>query len=141
MSYRLITRANFIVTSAEGTKSERIVEVRAYPAPKRDAAGLITVDGADVEFRRTGGKGRGTVDARYAYAVVKDASGFWPITEAEATALIGGRAFLDSIQAEQPKAEVEAAPEAPKAEAPKGEKAKRRGKADSETAHIQAATA
>lgn len=131
MSYRLITRANFVVTSADGTKSERIVEVRAYPAPKRDAAGLITVDGADVEFRRTGGKGRGTVDARYAYAAVKGASGFWPITEAEATALIGGRASLDSIQAEQPKAEPEqAAPEAPKAETPKGEKAKRRGKAE-----------
>lgn len=118
MSYRLITKAVLTITGATGATSEREVECRLYPAPKRDAAGLIHVDGADVSYRRTGGKGRGTADHRYMYATVKGASCFWAITEAEATALVGGIAKLTSV-VEQPKPEAPTEPVAPAApEAP-----------------------
>jgi hypothetical protein len=134
MSYRLITNAKFTVTSAAGAVTERNVEVRLYPAPKRDASGLITVDGVETQYKRTGGKGRGTADNRYAYATVKAQSGFWAITESEAAAMVGGRVALDSIAAEvAPVAAEEAAEPAAAAETPAAEPAaeviptKRRG--------------
>lgn len=112
MSYRIITKASLIITNAAGVKTEREVAARAYPAPKRDAAGSITIDGVSATYKRTGGKGRGTSDNRYMYAQVKQTSAFWPITEAEAAALVGGVATLTSVAepvaaapAEQPKAE------------------------------------
>jgi hypothetical protein len=85
--------------SATGVESSRDVEVRAYPAPKRDAAGSITIDGEASTYKRTGGKGRGTVDNRYAYATVKGTPGYFAITEPEAAALVGGVATLTSIVA------------------------------------------
>lgn len=129
MSYRLITKAVFAVTSSAGIKTERTVEARLYVSPKRDASGEIQIDGQWVPYKRTGGKGRGTADQRYMYATVKGQSAFWPITEAEASALIGGTCSLTSV-VEQAAAE----PEAPKAEAapaakPEGQKAKRVAKA------------
>ena len=105
MSYRLITKALLTITSADGVKSERIVECRLYPVPKRDAAGTITIDGKSESFKRTGGKGRGTTDNRYMYATVKGQAAFWAITEPEATALAGGTATLTSVE--------QAAPDAP----------------------------
>jgi len=132
MSYRLITKAIFSVTDAQGKASERQVECRLYPAPKREASGTISVDGVDVQYRRTGGKGRGTVSNAYAYATVKGESAFWLITEAEAAALIGGKATIKSVAAEEVKAP-EAKPEAAEQakEEPKAEvkKAARRIKA------------
>lgn len=127
MSYRLITNATLTIVSTTGDKSEREVQVRAYPSPKRDATGAITIDGAESTFKRTGGKGRGTADNRYMYAVVKGESAFWPITEAEATAAVGGKVTLTSIAKAEP-----AKPEAPKAEpakAPEAPKAERKNKA------------
>lgn len=129
MSYRLISLANFVVTSADGNTTERQVEVRLYPAPKRDAQGVITVDGVEAQYKRTGGKGRGTADNRYAYAPVKGASGFWAITEAEAAAMVGGKVALTCIEkaAETPApATTEAAAEQAPAAA-EGKKAERRG--------------
>lgn len=98
MSYRLITKATLAIKSADGKTMEREVECRAYPAPKRDNAGLITIDGNEVGFKRTGGKGRGTQDHRYMYATVKGVSAFWPITEAEATAAVGGQVKMTSLE-------------------------------------------
>ena len=142
MSYRLITNANFVITSADGTTSERVVEVRLYPAPKRDAQGVITVDGEQVQFKRTGGKGRGTADNRYAYAPVKGQSGFWAITEAEAAAMIGGTITLTSVEAKaETPAATEAAPAAAEpAKEPEGKKAARRGKAKAEEAKAEETT-
>lgn len=131
MSYKLITKALFTVTNAAGVKTEREVQVRAYPAPKRDASGSITIDGADGSYKRTGGKGRGTVDNRYMYAVIKGQPAFWPITEAEATALAGGVATLASIAAPvapAPAAAAPVAPEAPAAPVADAPKAARRGR-------------
>ena len=102
MSYRLISLAAFSVVSASGLALSRVVSVRAYPSPKRDPAGLIEVDGVSVAYKRTGGKGRGTIDQRYAYATVKGTSGFWPITESEASALVGGTATLACVAADAP---------------------------------------
>ena len=102
MSYRLISLAAFSVVSASGLALSRVVSVRAYPSPKRDPAGLIEVDGVSVAYKRTGGKGRGTIDQRYAYATVKGTSGFWPITESEAATLVGGTATLACVAADAP---------------------------------------
>jgi hypothetical protein len=128
MSYRLITKAVFTITNSAGATTEREVEVRAYPAPKREAAGQIDVDGTSVAYKRTGGKGRGAIDTRYVYATVKGESAYWAITEAEATALIGGQAKIKAIAkpVEQPKPA-----EAPKVELPDAptNKAQRREKA------------
>lgn len=97
MSYRLITKANMTIKSADGKTTERQVECRQYAAPKRDNAGMIDIDGNSVGFKRTGGKGRGTADHRYMYAPIKGVSAFWSITEAEATALVGGTVKLTSV--------------------------------------------
>jgi len=102
MSYRLITRAVLIIVAATGDQSTREVEVRAYPAPKRDAAGAITVDGRSESYKRTGGKGRGTADRRYAYATVKGESAYFEITEREAQAMVGGTVTLASIAVAAP---------------------------------------
>lgn len=138
MSYRLITNATFAVTSASGEKTERNVEVRLYPAPKRDASGLITVDGSEVSYKRTGGRGRGTTDNRYVYATVKALSGFFLITEAESSALVGGKAELNSLPtgAEATAKEVEPAKaeEVAKAEEAAPETAKGADEAASEEA-------
>lgn len=100
MSYKLITKATLTIVDKDGKKTEREVEVRSYPAPKRDPQGAITVDGEEVHFKKTSGRGRGADDNRYMYATVKNQSGFWPITEADALALAGGgRVSLKSIEA------------------------------------------
>jgi len=128
MSYRLITIAKFTVTSATGVTTEREVQVRAYPSPKRDAAGAITVDGDSTTFKRTGGKGRGTADNRYMYATVKSESAFWAITEAEATGAVGGQIALTSVvKVAEPVAEPVA--EAQEAPIPSLTKAERRAAA------------
>lgn len=113
MSYKLITKAVLTITNAAGEIMTREVQCRSYPAPKRDASGSITIDGADSSYKRTGGKGRGTVDSRYMYATVKGVQCFWAITEAEATAAVGGTVALVSVVAESAKT-----PEAKPAEAP-----------------------
>lgn len=97
MSYRLITKATFTVTSADGKTTEREVAVRAYPAPKRDAAGSININGVDAPYKRTGGKGRGAIDRLYAYATIQEQSAYWDLTEAEATAMKGGVSKLVTI--------------------------------------------
>lgn len=100
MSYRLITKATLAITNAAGVESPpRVVEVRAYPSPKRDAAGMLTVDGAQVSYKRTGGKGRGTADRRYAYFPMGTESAYIEITEAEATAFVGGQVALTKVVA------------------------------------------
>lgn len=116
MSYRLITRATLTIVAATGDQSTREVDVRAYPAPKRDAAGAITVDGQATTYRRTGGKGRGTQDRRYAYFPHGPAatSAYIEITEAEAAAMIGGTITITSITA--PAAPTPVATPAPAAE-------------------------
>lgn len=99
MSYRLITRATLTIVAATGVTTTRELDVRAYPAPKRDAAGAITVDGNATVYRRTGGKGRGTMDRRYAYFTHGAAatSAYIEITEQEATAMIGGTITVTSL--------------------------------------------
>jgi hypothetical protein len=123
MSYRLITKALFSIADTNGKTTSREVEVRAYAAPKRDAVGQVTINGDFQPYKRTGGKGRGTADRRYMYFPFKHGdkveSAYIEITEAEATALAGGVAKLDTIVAkveqptEQPKTE---ATEQPKVE-------------------------
>lgn len=102
MSYRLITRATLTIVAATGVTTTRDLEVRAYPAPKRDAAGAITVDGQACSYKRTGGKGRGTADRRYVYAPVKGESAYFEITEQEAAAMIGGTVTLATIAVQAP---------------------------------------
>ena len=116
MSYRLITRATLTIVAASGATTTRELDIRAYPAPKREAAGAIVVDGNATVYRRTGGKGRGTIDRRYAYFPYGAAavSTYIEITEAEAAAMIGGTISVTSIAAPVA-APVAAAPEAPKA--------------------------
>lgn len=97
MSYRLITKATLTIIAADGTTHERVTEVRAYPSPKRDASGAITVDGASTAYKRTGGKGRGTADNRYMYFPLGKESAYTAITESEAAALIGGTVTVTSI--------------------------------------------
>lgn len=128
MSYRLITKAVLAITNAAGETTTREVQCRAYPAPKRDDAGSITIDGNPVGYKRTGGKGRGTTDNRYMYATVKGTMCFWAITEPEATALAGGTAVLTTVAA--PAEDAKPAAEQPAAEPVVAEapKAQRRGK-------------
>lgn len=102
MSYRLVATMLFSVTSNEGNTTERAVQLRAYPLPKRDAAGLIAMPGADMPYYRTGGKGRGTVDNRYAYSTYNDTTVFWAVTEGEASAMASGRCAIKAIPTEQP---------------------------------------
>lgn len=114
MSYKLITKAILSITGSDGKKHATNVDVRAYASPKRDEAGKITIDGKQVPFKRTGGKGRGTQDNRYMYATVKGESAFFPITAAQADALNGAKA----VELEFAK-EVAVTPKpAPAAEAP-----------------------
>lgn len=121
MSYRLITKAVLAITNAAGETTSADVEVRAYPAPKRDASGTITVDGKVAQYKRTGGKGRGVSDTRYMYFPMKGESAYCAITEAQATALVGGQVAIDRVVAveptpavvEQPTTPVEPTPEAP----------------------------
>jgi hypothetical protein len=128
MSYRLITRATLTVTNAAGATITRELDVRTYPSPKREAAGMLTLDGASVAYKRTGGKGRGTADRRYAYFPMGTESAYIEITEAEATAFVGGQVTItrvakaaDPALVATPAAPTEApAPTpAPKAAAPK----------------------
>lgn len=102
MSYRLITKAILSIVNATGVKSEREIEVRAYPAPKRDASGAIEVDGVSASYKRTGGKGRGTADNRYMYFPAKGESAYCDITESEAQALVGGTVVVTSVAAPAP---------------------------------------
>lgn len=97
MSYRLITKALFSVVSAIGVESKRELDVRAYPSPKRDDSGGLTIDGNNASYKRTGGKGRGTADRRYAYFPLGGESAYIEITEAEATAMVGGAVTVTSI--------------------------------------------
>ncbi len=113
MSYRLITKATLTIVSAAAQTLTREVEVRAYPAPKRAAVGLINVDGADVSYQRTGGKGRGPADKQYAYFPFGAESAYVELTAAEATALVGGRATIIRVVAPVEQAPVEQAPAAP----------------------------
>jgi hypothetical protein len=110
MTYRLITKAILTITSAAGVKSEREIEIRAFASPKRDAVGALTVDGVSVSYKRTGGKGRGTVDTRYMYFPAKGESAYAAITASEATALVGGTASIAAL--------APVTPVAPPAEAP-----------------------
>jgi len=121
MSYRLITRATLTIVAATGVTTTRELDIRAYPAPKRDAAGAITVDGNATVYRRTGGKGRGTTDRRYAYFAHGPAavSAYIEITEQEAAAMIGGTISVTSIAAPVATAPVATAPVATAPEAPK----------------------
>jgi hypothetical protein len=99
MSYRLITKATLTVLAASGSAiAPRIIEVRAYPSPKRDASGSLTLDGTTVSYKRTGGKGRGTSDHRYVYFPVGTESAYSEITEAEAMAFVGGSVSIASIK-------------------------------------------
>ena len=98
MSYKLISAANFVVISASGVRTERAVEVRVYPAPKREPSAMIDVDGVSVPYKRTGGKGRGSEDNLYLYAMVKGASGFWKVSAAESEALVGGTCSLTCVE-------------------------------------------
>ena len=106
MSYRLITKATLTITSATGTPFARDIEVRAYPSPKRDASGAITVDGVSASYKRTGGKGRGTSDNRYMYFPAKGESAYCAITDDEAMALIGGNVTVVSAAPVAPVAPV-----------------------------------
>ena len=110
MSYRLITKALFTVVSATGIEIKRELDVRAYPSPKRDASGAITVDGNTASYKRTGGKGRGTADRRYAYFPLGTESAYIEITEAEATAMVGGTVTVTSIAKSAPAPEAIAVP-------------------------------
>lgn len=133
MSYRLITRAILSVTSAVGDVINRELDVRAYPSPKRDAAGALTLDGVTVAYKRTGGKGRGTADRRYAYFPMGTESAYIEITEAEATAFVGGQVTITRIVKEAAPAPAATPAEAPAAEqaptpTPEAPKAPRRVK-------------
>lgn len=128
MSYRLITRATLTITPATGEPITRVTEVRAYPSPKRDASGAITVDGKPESYKRTGGKGRGTQDRRYMYFPMRGESAYTEITEAEATALIGGSVTIVAVAAEQP-APAPASEQPAQQPAPEAPKAQRRVKA------------
>lgn len=97
MSYRLITKATLVIESANNERIERVVEIRAYPSPKRDAVGTLSVNGEDVPYKRTGGKGRGTQDRRYMYFPLGAESAYVEITESEANALPGARVAFTSI--------------------------------------------
>lgn len=124
MSYRLITKAILAITNAAGETASAEVEVRAYPSPKRDASGTITVDGNVQQYKRTGGKGRGTADTRYMYFPMKGESAYCAITESQATALVGGQVKIDAIVAAAPApapvepAKTEEQPTEPSTEAP-----------------------
>lgn len=130
MSYRLITRATLTIVAATGVTTTRELDIRAYPAPKRDAAGAITVDGNATVYRRTGGKGRGTMDRRYAYFPHGPAatSAYIEITEQEAAAMIGGTIAVTSIAAPATAASAPAPTELIAPEAPEAPKAPRRVK-------------
>ena len=113
MSYRLIAKFNLTIVSAAAVTTTRVVDVRAYPQPKRDTVGTVEFDGKTVGYRRTGGKGRGTADHRYVYAMLGAESAYWEITEAEGTAMVGGtvtmtrvaHAVVDAPEVAEPAAE------------------------------------
>lgn len=93
MSYRLITKATLVITPATGEAISAIAEVRAYPAPKRPASGNLTVDGTSVDFRRTGGKGRGLLNRQYVYFPLGNESAYIEVTDEQATAITAGAAI------------------------------------------------
>jgi hypothetical protein len=97
MSYRLISKASLYIADSTGATTERIVDVRAYPAPKRAPSGSLIVDGNLVAFQRTGGKGRGTVDRQFAYFPLNGESAYVELTLDEAKALVGGSATVATI--------------------------------------------
>ena len=77
MSYRLITKATLTIVAASGVALvPRVIDIRAYPSPKRDASGMLTLDGVMVSYKRTGGKGRGTADHCYVYFPVGTESAY-----------------------------------------------------------------
>ena len=120
MSYRLITKATLTVKPLTGESVTGEVTLRAYTAPKSPAKGQIAIDGSPVDYKRTGGRGRGLVNHTYLYVAYKGESAFFEITEAMDKALVGGTATLTTITAEQAQPE-QAQPEQPA-------KAPRRGK-------------
>lgn len=124
MSYRLITKATLTVKPVAGDPVTGEVTLRAYTAPKSPAKGQLTLDGTAVDYKRTGGRGRGLVSHTYLYVQYKGESAFFEITVAMDKALVGGTATLTTITAEQPTAEEPAAEEPAKQPA----KAPRRSK-------------
>lgn len=120
-SYPLIAKATLTIAAADKTETTHAVEVRKYPAPKRDAKGTISVFGADAPYRITSGKNRAGDAVAYLYVTVKGASGFFPIPSARVAALTGATLTLTEVVAAptEPTTEAattEAAPEAPPVE-------------------------
>lgn len=118
MSYRLITKATLTVKPVAGDPVTGEVTLRAYTAPKSPAKGQLTLDGTAVDYKRTGGRGRGLVSHTYLYVQYKGESAFFEITEAMDKALVGGTATLTTITTEQ------AQPEQPASEEPAEQPAK-----------------
>lgn len=110
-SYPLIAKATLTIAAADKTETTHAVEVRKYPAPKRDAKGTISVFGSDAPYRITSGKNRAGDAVAYLYVTVKGASGFFPIPAARVAALTGATLTLAEVVAE-------AAPAAPTESAP-----------------------
>lgn len=125
MSYRLITKATLTVKPLTGESVTGEVTLRAYTAPKSPAKGQLTLDGSPVDYKRTGGRGRGLVSHTYLYVQYKGESAFFEITEAMDKALVGGTATLDTVTDAKPEAPAEPAAEEPTA---KPAKAPRRSK-------------
>ena len=119
-NYRLVFRGVFSVAPATGdATAPRVIEARAYESPKAYAVGTIEIAGrGPIPYKRTGGRGRGTVSTRYVYVPFGADSTFFPITEGEASALVGGRGKIERVALpDSPAPTIEA----PKAEAPKAE--------------------
>jgi hypothetical protein len=126
MSYRLITKASITITPATGEVITAAVDVRAYPSPKKVASGSLTLDGTSVDFKRTGGKGRGLLNRQYVYFPLGKESAYIEVTEAQATAITAGAVVAITTTptpapaaAEAPSNPEPVTTEAPAPEAPK----------------------
>jgi len=131
MSYRLITKASITITPATGEVITAPVDIRAYQAPKKPASGSLTLDGTSVDFKRTGGKGRGLLNRQYVYFPLGKESAYVEVTEAQASAITAGAVVAitttptpvppapEAPSTPEPVTAEQAAPEAPAPEAPK----------------------
>lgn len=100
MSYRLITKATIAINN-----NERMADVRAYAAPKGAAIGQVQLNGNAVDFKLTGGQGRGTVVRCYAYFMLNGESAYIEISATELASLkAGNHGFRVDVATTSPEA-------------------------------------